>query len=59
MFVVKDKEHPRFRRADTGVGVDLVYRARVSLARALTGCTVEVRTLDDRIIHVPINDIIK
>lgn len=55
MFIVKDKPHPRFRRD----GVNLIHTAKVPLGRALTGCTVEIHTLDERILHIPINDIVK
>lgn len=55
MFIVKDKPHPRFRREET----NLIHRAKVPLGKALTGCTVEIVTLDERILHIPINDIIK
>jgi len=55
VFIVKDKPHPRFRRS----GVDLVYSAAVPLGKALTGCVVDIQTLDDRLINVPINDIVK
>ncbi|ESO84820.1 hypothetical protein LOTGIDRAFT_221747 [Lottia gigantea] len=55
VFVVKDKPHPRFRRE----GTNLIHTARVPLGKALTGCTVEINTLDDRVLHIPINDIIK
>jgi len=55
VFIVKDKPHPRFRRS----GVDLVYSAHVPLGKALTGCTVDIHTLDERLINVPINDIVK
>lgn len=55
VFIVKDKAHPRFRRE----GTNLIHTAQVPLGKALTGCTVEIHTLDDRIMHIPINDIIK
>ncbi|KAJ8315625.1 hypothetical protein KUTeg_007775 [Tegillarca granosa] len=55
VFIVKDKPHPRFRRDET----NLIHRAKVPLGKALTGCTVEIVTLDERILHIPINDIIK
>jgi len=55
VFIVKDKPHARFRRS----GVDLIYTAQVPLGKALTGCTVEIHTLDERILNVPINDIVK
>ena len=55
VFIVKDKQHPRFRRE----GINLIHTAKVPLGKALTGTTVEIFTLDERIIHIPINDIIK
>ncbi|KAK3603559.1 hypothetical protein CHS0354_027982 [Potamilus streckersoni] len=55
VFIVKDKQHPRFRRE----GVNLIHTAKVHLGKALTGCNVEINTLDDRILHIPINDIVK
>ncbi|XP_054753981.2 dnaJ homolog subfamily B member 13-like [Lytechinus pictus] len=54
IFIVRDKPHPRFKRE----GDDLVYVSRVLLGKALTGCSVEVPTLDGRLLNVPINDII-
>lgn len=54
VFIVKDKPHPRFRRD----GLNLVHLAIVPLGRALTGTTVDIHTLDERILHIPINDII-
>nr|XP_054753981.1 dnaJ homolog subfamily B member 13-like [Lytechinus pictus] len=54
IFIVRDKPHPRFKRE----GDDLVYVSRVLLGKALTGCNVEVPTLDGRLLNVPINDII-
>ena len=38
VFVVKDKDHPLFRR----VGGDLHYIATIPLAKALVGCVIEV-----------------
>jgi DnaJ family protein B protein 13 len=54
VFVVKDKPHPRFRRD----GVNLIHTTTISLNRALIGCTVEICTLDDRILNIPITDIV-
>ncbi|XP_071800793.1 dnaJ homolog subfamily B member 13-like [Asterias amurensis] len=54
VFIVRDKPHPRFKRD----GNDLVFTARVLLGKALTGCSVEVPTLDGRLLNIPINDII-
>jgi len=53
-FVVKDKPHESFRRD----GADLLYTANISLSRALTGTTLEIHTLDERILHIPITDIV-
>ena len=55
VFIVKDKPHPRFRRE----GLNLIHTANVALGRALTGTTVDIHTLDERILHIPINDIVK
>jgi len=55
VFIVKDKPHPRFRRE----GLNLIHTANVLLGRALTGTTVDIHTLDERTLHIPINDIIK
>jgi len=55
VFIVKDKQHARFRRE----GTNLIHTARVPLSKALTNCTIEIVTLDERILHIPINDIIK
>ncbi|XP_071989953.1 dnaJ homolog subfamily B member 13 [Engystomops pustulosus] len=54
VFIVKEKPHPRFVRQ----GDDLIYTANIQLGKALTGCTVEVVTLDERILNIPINDIV-
>jgi DnaJ-class molecular chaperone len=54
VFVVKDKPHPFFRRE----GVNLIHTTTISLSRALTGSTIEIHTLDDRILHIPITDIV-
>ncbi|CAN0287326.1 dnaJ homolog subfamily B member 13 isoform X2 [Lampetra fluviatilis] len=54
IFVVKEKPHSRFQRH----GDNLVQSVRIPLSKALTGCTVEVDTLDGRKINVPINDIV-
>lgn len=55
IFIIKDKPHNRFRRE----GANLIFKTSVLLAKALTGCTVDVHTLDERVLHVPINDIIR
>jgi len=54
VFIVNDKPHAWFRRE----GVDLVHMTTISLCRALVGCTVEIHTLDDRVLHIPITDVV-
>lgn len=55
VFIVKDKPHPVFKRDND----NLIYTATVPLGKALTGCVVDVPTLDGRLISIPINDIVK
>ncbi|ELT88006.1 hypothetical protein CAPTEDRAFT_159520 [Capitella teleta] len=55
VFIVKDKTHPRFRRE----GTNLIYTAHIPLGKALTGSIIEIITLDERKLHIPINDIVK
>jgi len=54
VLTLLEKPHPRFARRHD----DLVYRATVSLLSALTGCTVQVLTLDQRTLPIAINQII-
>ncbi|XP_043852995.1 dnaJ homolog subfamily B member 13 isoform X1 [Dromiciops gliroides] len=54
IFIVKEKLHPRFRREDD----NLFFVSSIPLGKALTCCTVEVKTLDDRLLNIPINDIV-
>lgn len=54
VFIVKDKPHEWFRRE----GVDLIHSTTISLCHALVGCTIEIHTLDDRVLHIPITDIV-
>ncbi|XP_042668901.1 dnaJ homolog subfamily B member 13 isoform X1 [Centrocercus urophasianus] len=54
-FVIQEKPHPRFKRTKD----DLIYVANIPLGKALIGCTVDVRTLDGRLLNVPINDIVQ
>lgn len=54
VFIVKDKPHQLFKRSDD----DIVYTATIALGKALTGCIVDVPTLDGRLISIPINDIV-
>ncbi|XP_057177749.1 dnaJ homolog subfamily B member 13 isoform X4 [Triplophysa rosa] len=52
VFVIRQKHHPRFVRQND----DLYYTAHISLEKALTGFSVEVETLDSRLLNIPIND---
>ncbi|XP_039703954.1 dnaJ homolog subfamily B member 13 isoform X2 [Pteropus medius] len=54
IFIVKEKLHPHFRREND----NLFYVKPIPLGKALTCCTVEVKTLDDRLLNIPINDIV-
>lgn len=54
IFIVKEKSHPWFCRDKN----DLIFSVPISLAKALTGHTVEIETLDDRFLSIPINDIV-
>lgn len=54
IFIVKEKLHPRFRRELD----NLFFVYPIPLGKALTCCTVEVKTLDDRLLNIPINDIV-
>ncbi|KAM9019692.1 dnaJ homolog subfamily B member 13 [Ara ararauna] len=53
-FVVQEKTHPRFKRTND----NLIFVATIPLGKALVGCTVDVRTLDGRLLNIPINDIV-
>ncbi|XP_054998795.1 dnaJ homolog subfamily B member 13 isoform X3 [Sorex araneus] len=54
IFIVKEKLHARFRRESD----NLFFVYPIPLGKALTCCTVEVKTLDDRLLNIPINDIV-
>ncbi|XP_070773507.1 dnaJ homolog subfamily B member 13 [Enoplosus armatus] len=54
VFIVQQKSHPLFVRQDN----DLIFKAQISLEMALTGFSVDVETLDDRLLIIPINDIV-
>ncbi|XP_050189447.1 dnaJ homolog subfamily B member 13 isoform X3 [Myiozetetes cayanensis] len=54
IFVVQEKLHSRFKRVDN----NLIYVASIPLGKALTGCTLDVWTLDGRLLNIPINDIV-
>lgn len=54
VFVVEERPHPTFRRD----GNDLVMTAHVSLADALCGGQLQVRTLDGRPLDVPLTNVV-
>ncbi|KAJ3383336.1 DnaJ sub B member 13 [Entophlyctis sp. JEL0112] len=54
VFVVKELPHSRFKRE----GNDLILKSSMTLAQALAGSVVEVLTLDERLLQIPINDIV-
>lgn len=55
VFVLAEAPHASFRRS----GRNLVYTAQISLADALAGSVVEVRTLDGRVLPVGVHDIVR
>jgi len=55
VFIVKDKPHNIFKREAN----NLVFTAQIPLGKALTGCVVDIPTLDGRLISIPVNDIVK
>lgn len=54
VFTLTEKPHTRFKRE----GNNLIYTETIDLEAALCGTTVQVRTLDDRLLRVPINDVV-
>ncbi|XP_026184752.1 dnaJ homolog subfamily B member 13 [Mastacembelus armatus] len=54
VFIVRQKSHPLFLRQHN----DLIYKVQISLEMALTGFSVDVETLDGRLLSIPINDIV-
>ncbi|KAM3600690.1 uncharacterized protein V6R79_000762 [Siganus canaliculatus] len=54
VLIVRQKRHPLFVRQLS----DLMYKTHISLEMALTGFSVDVETLDGRLLTVPINDIV-
>ena len=53
-LTLSESSHPSFRRS----GRNLVYTAHISLADALAGSVVEVRTLDGRVLPIGVHDIV-
>ncbi|CAA0823625.1 DNAJ heat shock family protein [Striga hermonthica] len=54
VFIIDEKPHSVFTRD----GNDLIVTQKISLAEALTGYTVHLKTLDDRNLTIPINTVI-
>lgn len=54
VFILRDKPHELLHRE----GHNLIYTTSISLHKALTGTTLRIDTVDDRILHVPITDIV-
>ncbi|XP_041865368.1 dnaJ homolog subfamily B member 13 [Melanotaenia boesemani] len=54
VFIVREKSHPLFVRQHN----DLIYKVKISLGMALTGFSVDVQTLDGRLLTIPISDIV-
>lgn len=55
IFMVEEKPHAIFKRN----GNDLVVHQRILLVEALTGKTLELMTLDGRVLTVPITEIVR
>ncbi|XP_020485863.2 dnaJ homolog subfamily B member 13 [Labrus bergylta] len=54
VLIVRQKSHPLFVRKQN----DLIFKSQISLEMALTGFSVEVETLDGKLLTLPINDIV-
>ncbi|KAK7373920.1 hypothetical protein VNO80_07342 [Phaseolus coccineus] len=52
VFIIDEKPHSFFKRD----GNDLVITQKISLVEALTGCSVQLTTLDARNLTIPINN---
>ncbi|KAL8256969.1 hypothetical protein R6Q59_029010 [Mikania micrantha] len=55
IFIIDEKPHDVFTRE----GNDLVVNEEISLLEALTGKTVELTTLDGRILAIPVTEMVK
>jgi len=53
IFVVTEKPHNRFKRS----GNDLIYKHQITLKQALLGFTMEIETLDNKKLRIPISKI--
>ncbi|XP_068430139.1 dnaJ homolog subfamily B member 5 [Clinocottus analis] len=54
-FILRDQEHTQYKRD----GSHIVFTAKITLKEALCGCTVNVPTLDNRMMPLPCSDVIK
>uniref|UniRef100_A0A667ZU63 Zgc:122979 n=1 Tax=Myripristis murdjan TaxID=586833 RepID=A0A667ZU63_9TELE len=54
-FILRDQKHSQYKRD----GSNIVYTAKITLKEALCGCTVNVPTLDNRMMPLPCSDVIK
>ncbi|XP_056267567.1 dnaJ homolog subfamily B member 13 [Pseudoliparis swirei] len=54
VFIVRQTSHSLFVRQHN----DLIYKAQITLQMALIGFSVDVQTLDGRLISIPVNDIV-
>ncbi|CAM0958128.1 unnamed protein product [Alopecurus aequalis] len=54
VFIIEERAHPKFKRD----GNDLVYTHKISLVDALTGCAVQLSTLDGRSLTIPVKSVI-
>lgn len=52
-FIIGEKDHDSFKRE----GNDLIHETRLSLADALCGTKIDIRTLDGRTLTVPVTDV--
>ncbi|CAH4027928.1 dnaJ homolog subfamily B member 13-like [Pieris brassicae] len=55
VFITEDRPHERFVRSGLS---DLLMVRTVTLQEALCGFMIDIRTLDDRILHVKISDVV-
>jgi DnaJ-class molecular chaperone len=54
ILIVKEKPHPVYQKR----GAHLIYTVEISLLEALTGCSVNLTTLDGRKLAIPVNEIV-
>uniref|UniRef100_A0A0E0KY24 J domain-containing protein n=1 Tax=Oryza punctata TaxID=4537 RepID=A0A0E0KY24_ORYPU len=54
VFIIEERSHARFKRDKD----DLIYTHKISLVEALTGCTVQLTTLDGRNLTIPVKSVI-